>query len=328
MSKLCHLALSWDPEWADIATRSELVSLRDLHLDSINSYGFPTIRQMLTALKTNSLRNLYLQGHIDEALFNTVLDQHGTSLHCLSLLPFPDYDGYEDEDNPPAPPFVLTPALSARLAEKCPNLELLEICMNRTQGDAHECAMYRGLGSLPRLRRLSLTLWFTIDINEEAFEDGEFAGYAEDIPREDLSRSFANAAIEAGLARSIFDLLSPPGSSLQHLQLVTQHMTGRHPRGWYDNDHRFHLLLRWLARSWICERRKRGHGARTVEIREHESRGTVEAGKEWQSLAEASKYFHGEEVFIQAFGDVWPQTTPRWWEDWTSLPLCLDGVPA
>ena len=62
-----------------------------------------------------------------------------------------------------------------------------------------------------------------------------------------------------------------------------------------------------------------------VEVRERGRRGTVEAGKQWQAIAEASKHYWGEEIFIEAFGDVWPQTTPRWWEDWKSVPLCPDG---
>ena len=142
-SKLSHLELCWHPKWVDLAAR--LVSLRDLTLDGIDSYGSPTICQLLTSLDPNSLQSLYLHGHIDEALFNTLLVQHGQSLRRLSLLSHTAYDGFEWEDNPPPPPFVLTPALSARLAETCPNLELLELLMNRTQGDARECGVYRAL---------------------------------------------------------------------------------------------------------------------------------------------------------------------------------------
>ncbi|KAK3896741.1 hypothetical protein C8A05DRAFT_39711 [Staphylotrichum tortipilum] len=113
LSKLSHLKLRWDPVWADVAAR--LVSLRDLTL-SLDSYSSPAVSQLLTALNPNSLQSLSLSGHIDEALLNTLLDQHGQSLRRLSVLEDTADDGYESEDNPPPPPFVLTPALVARLA--------------------------------------------------------------------------------------------------------------------------------------------------------------------------------------------------------------------
>ncbi|KAK3896740.1 hypothetical protein C8A05DRAFT_39710, partial [Staphylotrichum tortipilum] len=190
--------------------------------------------------------------------------------------------------------------------------------MDRTRGDARECGVYRALGAFPRLQRLSLTLWYTMVISEEVLEDdGSFSYKTEEIPRVDLSRAFADAAFDTTLARSIFNLVSPGGSSsnsLQHLRLEPAHTAGRHHRSRYGGDYRFHTLLRWLGRPWICERPRRsdtGTGAGTpadVEIREQESRVTAEAGRAWQELAEVSKHWHGEEIFIEAFGDVWPQT--------------------
>lgn len=98
-------------------------------------------------------------------------------------------------------------------------------------------------------------------------------------------------------------------------------------RGFYHRDGRFKGLLAWFARDWICERRKSGdNNTPVVEIRERNPLRTVEVAKEWQYLAEGGrKQFKGEEVFVEAFGDVWPQTEPRWWEGWKSVPLCPDG---
>ncbi|KAK3899355.1 hypothetical protein C8A05DRAFT_18195, partial [Staphylotrichum tortipilum] len=296
LSKLAHLKLGWDAAWVDVAAR--LVSLRDLTL-SVDSYGAPAVSQLLTTLNPNSLQSLCLYGHINEALFNTLLDQHGQSLRRLSLL----------HGNSPPPPFALTPAVAARLAEACPNVEFLELRMDRTRGDARECGVYRALGALPRLRRLSLTLRYTMYISKEVLEDdGSFSYETEEVPRADLSRAFADAAFDAALARSIFDLVSPGGSGrLQHLRLEPEHTAGRHRWSPYGGDQRFHYLLRWLGRSWICERpRRSGDGTGTgsgtpadVKIREDDPCGT---------------HWHGEEIFIEAFGDVWPQTgAPRWW---------------
>ena len=188
--------------------------------------------------------------------------------------------------------------------------------------------MYRGLGRLSQLRRLSLTLQFIVHPNEDVLdENGEVINYGEEIPRAYLSQAFANAAVDAGLALAIFDRLTlSPGSGLQHLQLLIRRTEGRYAPASYDG--RFRELLSWFARSWICERRNSGNNTPVVEIRELDPRATVEAAKEWQYLAEGKKQFRGEEVFIEAFGDVWPQTTPRWWEDWGSIPLCPDDSRA
>ncbi|KAK3896524.1 hypothetical protein C8A05DRAFT_20510, partial [Staphylotrichum tortipilum] len=282
----------------------------------------------------NSLQSLSLGGHIDDVVFNTVLDQHGQSLRRLSLY----QDDADDDDGsgdgpPPPPPFVLTPVLVTRLAEACPNVELLELCMTRTRGDARECAVYRALAAVPRLRRLSLKLRYTIDISEDAQEEDSFTGDPEDLPRADLSRIFADAAFGATLARSIFDLISPGGSSgrLQYLRLELVHKVGRDYRFYtLAYDRRFADLLRWLGRPWICKRPRRG-GAGTgtgtpadVEIRDADPGRTVAAGRVWQEVDEESRRWPGSgaERYIDAFGDVWPQTgAPRWWEHWTSRPL-------
>jgi hypothetical protein len=321
-SKLCHLALDWDPALADIAARGELASLRELCLEGIDLDSNSAVCQLLTALNSNSLRGLSLSGHIHEALFDTVLDRHGQSLRHLFLKPFPEYDEDEYVEHPPPPPVFLTPALSARLVEKCPNLEQAEFSVDRSLGDARECAVYRGLSRLPRLRRLSLRLWFIVSPNEVVLDENrESNPEPEEIPRAYLSQAFANAAVDAGLACAIFDMLSPSGG-LQHLRLLTWRKRSPYVLG----SGQFDLLLAWLGRNWICERRKSGDNMAVVETREISSPRTLKiAAKEWQSIAEASKHYWGEQVFIEAFGDVWLQTTPRWWEDWKSIPLCPDG---
>ena len=189
-SKLRYLVLPCDPALAAMAARGELASLRGLCLQGIDMEGNSAVSQLLTALNFNSLRGLSLSGHIHEALFDTVLDRHGKSLRHLSLQPYPKYDEYEYEDFPPTPPVFLTPALSARLAEKCPNLEEAQLSVDRSLGDARECVVYRGLGRLPRLRHLSLTLWYIVSPNEDVVdENGEFNhdDYGT-IPRAYLSR--------------------------------------------------------------------------------------------------------------------------------------------
>ena len=244
-SKLCYLALPWDPALADIAVRGELASLRNLCLWDIDMESNSDVCQLLTALNLNSLRGLDLSGHIEEALFDIVLDWNGTSLRYLALQPYPNYDEYVYEygHNTPPPPMFLTPALSARLAEKCPNLERAQLRADRTLGDARECAVYRNLGRLPRLKRLSLTLGFFVCPNEDVLDENvENINYGEEIPRAHLSQAFTNAAVDAGLARAIFDrLVSSPSGGLQHLQLLIRRTQGRYAPA--TGDQQFRGLL-------------------------------------------------------------------------------------
>ncbi len=306
----------------DVAARGELASLRSLRLSDIRSDSTHAVGQLLIALNRNSLQSLSVSAHIDDALFDTILDRHGKSLRHLSLHPCEYYndDGY-DGDSPP-PPVVLTPALCAQLAEMCPNLELAEFPMNRTLGDAHECSMYHGLSSLPRLRRLSLMLRFVVHPKEDEWDENEQPMYhGEDIPRAYLSHAFANAALDADLALAIFDRLTASLSdSLEHLQLLIRRKQGRYAPA--SDDGRFSDLLSWFAREWTCERRNSGDNTPVVEIRELYPRATSQAAKEWQDIGEGKRQFGREEVFVEAFGDIWPQTTLRWWEDWKSMPVC------
>ena len=72
-----------------------------------------------------------------------------------------------------------------------------------------------------------------------------------------------NAAVDAGLARAIFDMLSPSGG-LQHLQLLTSRKNGRYTTyfGFLET------LISWFSQDWICERRRSGDDTPVVEIRE------------------------------------------------------------
>ncbi|KAK3901297.1 hypothetical protein C8A05DRAFT_35017 [Staphylotrichum tortipilum] len=288
-SKLRRLAFEWDTTCVGtltaIAARGELASLRGLCLDGVSMDGASAGRGLLAALGPNSLCHLQLEGHINDALFDAILDEQGASLRHLSLYPYEDdrYDPGDDDTTPP--PFVLTPALCARLAEACVNLEHALLPARRTLGDARECAVYRGLGRLGRLKRLLLKLQYTVHPADGGIIDLD----AEFIDSHEIPRP-----------------------------LVAQG----------DRDWHFSTLLAWFARQWVCERRDSGAGASEVEAREVDPDRTVAAGREWRQFAEeGSRYdYEPEDVYGEAFGDVWPQAIgePRWWEGWSSMPLRPD----
>lgn len=330
-SKLRRLGLNWEPTCGGmltgIAARGQLASLTALWLQDTKMDAGPAVSQLLAALRPHSLRYLQLDGHVNDELFEAVLNHQGASLRHLSMATYLD-DRFEPaEDDAPPPPFVLTPALAARLAEACVNLEYAMLPVDRTLGDARECATYRGLGRLPRLTRLLLQLRFTCppktdESVAEVLEDG-FEDPRQKIPRAYFKQVFANAALDAGLSRAIFDLVGAPNGRLQYLELVPQILQTPSTPAFHW---RFYNLLRWLAQPWVCERSIRGADPTHVETREMQPLQTHQAGREWQGLAQGVPFELGR-VYVEAFGDLWPQAMnrPRWWEGWSSMPLCPDG---
>lgn len=133
-------------------------------------------------------------------------------------------------------------------------------------------------------------------------EDREVLGLPEDIPRDQLSRAFANAAVDATLARAIFEIISARNSGLQQLRLQTKREVSSYSV--VVNASRFRDILRWFARSWVCERKWDDRGASSVEVAELYPEQTIDAGAEWQYIAEAEELYEREGVYIEAFGDV------------------------
>ncbi|KAK4450541.1 hypothetical protein QBC34DRAFT_402832 [Podospora aff. communis PSN243] len=320
-----------------MAVRGELASLRDLRLEHSREPGDinSPLYRLLAALKPNSLRILHLKhGPIDEDAFGIILKQQGRSLR--ELIVFPKWNWLEayGVHNPPPKPLVgLTPALSAQLADSCHNLEHAFFAVDRTLGDADECSVYRALSRLPRLETLHLELDVTVQRNEHFWEQGiEVYDRPRNIPQAELSRAISNAAVDASLARAIFNIISPHHQGLQRLSIGTSLKNGPYSRATVTSG--FFRLLRWFAREWSCEWKCSSSGEPTVEIREGMSNLTEQSGEYWATLdvdiargdVEGNERDEAPDLaaFVDAFADIWPRTTSRWWEEWRSLPLCPD----
>jgi len=317
-SKLRHLVLPWTSgaiaASMGVAARGDLASLKDLwiYCDTKDWDSFP---RLLESLNPHSLQRLHLSGYFNTTLFNAILDHHGRSLRHLFLL---SYSDFKDE----AAVMVLTPVEATLISQKCPNLEHLWLQVDRKMGNGHECALYRALGGLRKLRRLFLSLRYSVDPDYQDWDENPDPD--EDISRKLLGQGFANAAVDAALVRSIFDVISLHNPNLQYLQITTERKEQGDPLGL--DDQRFSNLLRWFARSWVCERTNSGGNAPVVTIRELNPKETVEAGKEWQRLAETQEDSGVGRIYGEAFGDIWPRDTPGWWDEWKSLPLCPDDT--
>jgi hypothetical protein len=317
-AKLRRLTIPWNTKCgvvlAEVAMRGDFESLHTLGLSAIEDETHQ-MQEVLNRLleDLNPLQRLDLSGSISDETFNTVLRRHGGTLRNLSV-----YQYRAEESRSPL--VVFSEAVVQRLAEQCPNLEQVELPVNRTRGDDRETGIYRALSRLPRLKRAFLRLRFSIGPDEEYWDeetDGEyplsFSFSGEEIPFAYLCEAFSNSAIDATLALSVFNLMSS-GGSLRYLRLETSRKMGPNSPGF--GTLLFQNVLRWFNRAWVCKRDSRGR----VTVRELDRKGTATAGEEWQYLSEEPQY-NGEEIYQEVFNDIWPQRTLEWWKDWKSLPL-------
>jgi hypothetical protein len=298
---------------AELAMRGKFEYLDTLCLSAIEDEtdrGQEALNRLFEYL--NPLQQLELNGYISHQ--HTVLCRHGSALLSLTVRPYRD-----DESRNPL--LIFSEAVVQQLVEHCPNLEQIQLPVNRTRGDDQEIGIYRALSKLPRLKRAFLTLWFSIGPDEDYWDeetDGEYPLSAslsgEKIPFVFLREAFSNSAIDASLALSIFTIISS-APSLSYLRLEMRRKMGLHGPSSFGYG-MFEVLLRWFNRSWVCKQDIRGE----LTVRELDRKGTALAGEEWRYLSEEPQY-EGEDVYQDVFKDIWPQRTPEWWKDWKSLPL-------
>lgn len=155
--------------------------------------------------------------------------------------------------------------------------------------------------------------------DERARREWEKVQNAGQIPRHVLEKAFADCALDATLARSIFDVLSSTSNGsgrLRHLRLDIARDASFTDPGMGDST--FMAFLRWLARPHVCERRLDGH----VVVTETDPKTTKKAGFMWQYIAEGrDNYEYDAQNSVDAFLALWPNKIGPWWEDWTSFPL-------
>jgi len=115
-----------------MAARGELASLEALWLINMSFDGRHSLRRLLGALNDCSLQCLHLEGHVNEAMLDVILDRHGRSLRHLLLIPYAAARPGEidDDGNMHTVSVDLTMALALRVAQRCPNLECPWLCRN------------------------------------------------------------------------------------------------------------------------------------------------------------------------------------------------------
>jgi len=111
----------------------------------------------------------------------SVLEHHGKSLRGLWLGIF----GFLE-------PLVFDAGLVDEIRGHCPILEVLKLPIPRSKGDRRELAIYRTLGAIPRLQKLSLTLDSSDRTVLKVTEDCEVTGDYDVEISIDPSTSFIN----------------------------------------------------------------------------------------------------------------------------------------
>lgn len=275
-----------------------------------------------------SLQCLELVGEVTRAVFLVVLQVTTPSLRKLCLLHHKDL---------PRRGFIETDDDVKRIGGSFPCLEELILNITRSRGNAHEVAIYQALGSMPKLRSLSLTLDVSKSCQGPRPEPGRPFPLPLSLPLsspndatfDDYDRQtfdgmpfyrnghvrdlFINSAIDSSLACAIFHKMSavqPTQTSLLgFLQLQSC------IRGTLTPDLR--SIAAHLSRSWTVKRAVDQDKFDTV-IAIEEKRDVNED--------EASLQPRLNGRIGEIFRRIWPEKKKGsdWREDWKSYPLCED----
>ena len=262
------------------------------------------------------LQHIELTGLMGERTFMAILHQHGGTLAKLKLIP-----GFQGvcSTGPPTP-FVISYAHIQDLRQQCPGLRDLELLLPRSKGDQQEVDIYRALGQLPKLKRLSLLLDCSKRDITGVIKMGCLQLGAHNTPV--VRDCLINAAVDSSLASSIFNLVyhsqkqsyGVPDPFFRQLKLRVVH-AGVFGDVWED-DADFSTILHWLGRSWHCERDPRDSHSEHLRVWEV-GKDNREDLKQW--LDEDPSY--AGEGFKDIWTGLWPEKTGDWREDWASFPL-------
>ncbi|PIG87314.1 hypothetical protein AARAC_010438 [Aspergillus arachidicola] len=274
-----------------------------------------------------------------------LVHHHG---YCLRKLDLADPQAWQ----------CLTESDIFQLGKHCPLLESLDLMIPRSQGDAAEIALYRAIGTIPRLRYLHLHLDIsdaslgttqdnvTTDTNQEFRRDFNpirntnikppseplFDELGNEFSIKDLGgfyrsrnghvqRLFRNSAIDSHLACSIFKAISgstDTGSSQLERTIIRLQCSA------FKTGTLFSHLVHIFPCSWLVERSSR-------DDRRDEVFATQVASCPYDETYFKSKSPEFVEPFKDVFRSVWPRPVgveeeSSWWDEWCSFPLETDVV--
>ncbi|BAE54956.1 hypothetical protein BDV35DRAFT_407155 [Aspergillus flavus] len=292
-----------------------------------------------------ALRELYLEGWHSMVSLDPLVHHHGCCLRKLDLAGPQAWQCLTERD-------IL------QLGKHCPLLESLDLVIPRSQGDATEIALYKAIGTIPRLRYLHLHLDVSdaslgrsqdnleTDMNQEFRHDfnlvrnintkppsePSFDEFGNNFSIKDLGgfyrsrnghvqRLFRNSAIDPNLACSIFKAISGNkviGSSKLERMIIRLQCSA------FETGTLLSHLVHIFPCAWLVERNSR-------DDRRDEVFATQVASCPYDEIYFKSKFPEFVEPFKDVFRSVWPRPVgmeeeSAWWNDWWSFPLETDVV--
>ncbi|KAJ5414051.1 hypothetical protein N7509_000678 [Penicillium cosmopolitanum] len=302
-----------------LSTEVDLARLKTLALtpNEIENNDYQQFNIFIQQLRP--LSSLELKGWMLSSVLDGIMNGHGTSLVELKLA---ESQGNESVGS------IKKHDLSA-IAQSCPLLRYLDLTLDRTGGDSEEAALYKILGSLPRLKCVSLTFhvsktWDYIDgpgdmddlVNTD-FDD-EFDQQVQWAVRRAAGGSEAcngairerlvNCALDSALGRAIFGAISagkPEGSvSLEKLRIKTTDVV---EFGGVGCPMELIPILEHLSQPMRITRCVRNDSRNELIVEQEPSDELPSEFPEWLEVI---------------WRRIWPEKmSNEWWNDWHSLPL-------
>lgn len=285
-------------------TFSRLQALTLLYIDDVDDYdyGIELDEEWCRLLSSFPPMQSLIVGGVRELALAAVLTIHGASLRCLHI-----------ED------FIVSTKHIVQLHTSFASIRDLNIEVLRTGGNREEASVYRTLGALWTLEKLTLRLQCTA-YRRGMDPDREMhliwpSEEEKDIKkmRIALRQVLVNAALNEELARSIFDTLLAANTNVQmlsspKLSYIKLEMGDASIVNGLRMSEDFLHILRWIGRQWVW---KQG------VVEEFGTMKRLEAGEKVQDdLADS--------WFGEYYADLWWELWPKergWKENWKSFPL-------
>ncbi|KAF2785640.1 hypothetical protein K505DRAFT_368955 [Melanomma pulvis-pyrius CBS 109.77] len=296
---------------ADLALRSAFNHLQVLELPAGESRYKRCVEMDLAMERLLSclrpLEQLSVRG-VGDASFEAALKQHGASLQCFRVRGL-----------------TLSRQQITRLRNSCTNIRELRIEILRKENDNEEVQIYRTLGAIGTLEKLTLDLQCTACRYPIGPNEPEPSSPTWEVVIRDI---FINTAMDEDLARSIFgEVLAandaiydplPPKLSYVKLQMADRSRVNGQSvvRGFRDT-------LRWIGSHWVCKRDPRDTHRGRIIVEESARRDRLETG---MGMSNDMNMVEGSIYFSEVWTLLWPETGKGWKEDWKSFPLCKDST--
>ncbi|EGX97268.1 hypothetical protein CCM_01928 [Cordyceps militaris CM01] len=249
----------------------------------------PLAAKLLTAL--HPLQELLIRGAVRDKSFYAITIHHADTLQKLC------FGGGRLDGKPPV---TISMAAAGKLAQRCLQIVELELHIARTPGDERETAIYRSIGTLPHLRRLTLHLLCN---SKPALRFSDARDLTDAMIASSIQGIYRQAAVDSALAHTMFGLLSA-GSRLSLLELRPCGFSVSSPLGRW---------LRWLGREWSVHR-----DAGNITLRE---RGVMIRQQALRQIQRQASSSGDSKIHKEAWDATWPPSSEKWWDDWASVPL-------